>query len=58
MHITTRLTDVGDGQTRVARSFLWEQPQDPEVAQSLQQMMEAMVLAGEGAIKSVFEETA
>ena len=58
MHITTRLSDAGDGQTKVARSFLWVPPQDPEVAQSLQQMMEAMVLAGEGAIKSVFEETA
>jgi len=57
MHITTRLSDAR-GQTRVSRSFLWEEPADPEVAQSLRPMMETMIAAGEGAIKEVFEENA
>jgi uncharacterized protein YndB with AHSA1/START domain len=54
MHITTRMSDAGDGQTRVARSFLWEEPADPDVAQSVREMMQAMVAAGEDAIKEVF----
>ena len=58
MHITTRLSDAGDGQTKVSRSFLWEEPADPEIAQGLGQMMAAMVTAGEAAIKEVFEEKA
>ena len=58
MHITTRLSDAGAGQTKVSRSFLWEEPADPEVAQSVRPMMEAMVAAGETAIKEVFEEKA
>ena len=57
MHITTRLADVGAGRTNVARSFLWEEPADPEVAATLLQMMQGMVVAGEGAIKQAFEET-
>ena len=56
MHITTRFVDSGDGGTRVLRSFLWEEPADPDVAQSVRQMMEGIVVAGEGAIKSVFED--
>ena len=58
MYITTRLHDAGDGRTQVARSFLWEQPADPEIRQSLAEMMAAVVAAGEGAIKEVFEEVA
>jgi uncharacterized protein YndB with AHSA1/START domain len=58
MHITTRLSAVGDRQTRVSRSFLWDGPADPESALNLRQMMEGMVAAGEGAIKEVFEEKA
>ncbi len=58
MHITTRLSDAGAGQTVVSRSFLWEEPADPEVAQGLRPMMAAMVAAGETAIKEVFEENA
>jgi len=58
MHITTRLSDAADGQTRVSRSFLWEAPADPEIAQGLGQMMTAMIAAGESAIKEVFEENA
>jgi hypothetical protein len=54
MHVTTRLADSGDGQTLVARSFLWEEPEDADVAATLRQMMQAMVTAGEGAIKEVF----
>jgi uncharacterized protein YndB with AHSA1/START domain len=55
MHITTRLTDAGEGRTRVTRSFLWEEPADREVAASLREMMQAMAAAGEPAIKSAFE---
>jgi uncharacterized protein YndB with AHSA1/START domain len=55
MHITTRLTDAGEGTTSVARSFLWERPADPEVAAALLEMMRGMVTAGEGAIKEAFE---
>jgi uncharacterized protein YndB with AHSA1/START domain len=54
MHITTRLTDAGDGRTRVGRSFLWEEPGDPEVATALRQMMLSMVAAGETAIQQAF----
>jgi uncharacterized protein YndB with AHSA1/START domain len=55
MHITTRLTDTGDGKTNVARSFLWEEPADADVAATLLEMMRGMVAAGEGAIKEAFE---
>jgi uncharacterized protein YndB with AHSA1/START domain len=58
MHITTRLSDAGGGQTNVSRSFLWDEPANPEIAQNLRQMMQGMVAAGEGAIKEVFEENA
>jgi len=57
MYVTTRMTDAPANQTSITRSFLWETPADPEVAAGLHQMMEFMVLAGEGAIKEVFEET-
>jgi len=57
MHITTYLSDDGDGRTRFHRSFLWDEPADPEVAEGLRQMMQATVLAGEGAITAAFEET-
>jgi uncharacterized protein YndB with AHSA1/START domain len=55
MHVTTRLSDAGAGRTRVARSFLWEEPADPDVAASLREMMRGMATAGEGAIKEAFE---
>jgi uncharacterized protein YndB with AHSA1/START domain len=58
MHITTRLTDAGEGKTKVTRSFLWEVPPDPDVAGTVRPMMEMMVSAGEGAIKSIFEAQA
>jgi uncharacterized protein YndB with AHSA1/START domain len=54
MHVTTRLTDAGGGRTKVTRSFLWEAPADPDVQDGLRQMMEAMIVAGEGAIQEVF----
>ena len=54
MHITTRLSDAEGGRTLVARSFLWEEPDDPDVAATMRQMMQVMVTAGEGAIKEVF----
>ena len=57
MYITTRLSDAGEGKTRIARSFLWEEPEDADLGQTMRQMMEAMGAAGEGATKSVFEET-
>jgi uncharacterized protein YndB with AHSA1/START domain len=56
MYITTRLTDAGTARTSVARSFLWEEPPDPEVAGAVREMMQATVAAGEAAIKEVFEE--
>jgi len=58
MYITTRLSVLGDDRTRVARSFYWQSPADPELAESVRQMMEATVRAGEIAIKEVFEEKA
>jgi uncharacterized protein YndB with AHSA1/START domain len=58
MYITTRLSATGDGRTEVARSFLWEQPADPDIRASLAEMMAGVVAAGEGAIKEVFEELA
>ena len=36
----------------------WEEPADAEIAESLRQMMAAMVKAGEDAIKAIFEEKA
>ena len=58
MYVTTRLTDEGGGRTRVKRSFIWEPPADSEIADGVRQMMEAMSVAGEGAIREVFEEKA
>jgi uncharacterized protein YndB with AHSA1/START domain len=58
MYITTRITDAGKDRTRIARSFIWETPADPEVAQGVREMMEGTVIAGEAAIKEVFEEKA
>ena len=58
MHITTRLSDADEGRTTVARSFLWEEPADAEVSASVREMMAGMAVAGEAAIKEVFEETA
>jgi len=57
-YITTRLSDAGAGRTRIVRSFLWDQPADPEVAEGLNQVIDSMMRAGEGALKAVFEETA
>ena len=58
MYITTRLSGVDGGRTRVARSFLWDEPADPEIAQTLRDIMRAMVPAGEAAIQEVFAEGA
>jgi hypothetical protein len=58
MYITTRLSAVGDDRTHIARSFYWDSPADPEVAEGVREMMEATVQAGESAIKQVFEEKA
>jgi uncharacterized protein YndB with AHSA1/START domain len=58
MYVTTRLSDTGGGRTRIARSFLWDLPSDPEVASSVRAMMEAVTFAGEGALRDVFEERA
>jgi uncharacterized protein YndB with AHSA1/START domain len=54
MHITTSLTADGAGRTRLVRAFLWEQPADPEFAANLREAMAAIVVAGEGELKSVF----
>lgn len=58
MHITTRMTDVGESRTAITRSFLWEEPSDAEVRGGLAQMMRAMVAAGDGAIEEVFRSDA
>ena len=55
MYVTTRMSDAGDAQTKVTRSFLWEVPADPDIADMTRQMLEAMVLAGEAEIKSIFD---
>ena len=58
MYVTTRVADEGGGRTSVRRSFIWVPPADPDIADGVRQMMEAMSVAGEGAIKEVFEERA
>jgi hypothetical protein len=58
MYITTCLFDAGDEQTRLVRSFLWEEPADAEIAENLRQMMDGMVAAGEEALRQVFAERA
>ena len=58
MHITTRMSPAGADRTRLVRSFLWDEPADPEVRDGLRQMMAAMVAAGEGAIQEIFVERA
>ena len=58
MYITTRIGDCGDGRTRIQRAFVWDVPADPDVAQSVRQVMESVVQAGEGAMQAVFEEKA
>jgi uncharacterized protein YndB with AHSA1/START domain len=57
-YITTRISDAGGGRTRILRSFIWEKPSDPEVAEGLTQMIDSMMRAGEGALATVFEEAA
>ena len=58
MYITTRITGDGGDRTSIKRSFVWDDPADAEVAEGLRQMMSAMVIAGEGAMREVFEEKA
>ena len=58
MYITTRIADKGGGRTTIMRSFLWDEPADAEVAEGLRQMMNGTVLAGEDAMREVFEEKA
>lgn len=57
-YVTTRMSDAPENWTSVTRSFLWETPSDPDVAEGLGQMMEAMIAAGEVAITEVFEARA
>jgi len=58
LYITTRLIEAGAARTTVARSFVWDEPRDAEIADSVRQMMQATAAAGEAAIKEVFEEQA
>jgi len=58
MYITTRLSDAGGDQTRIVRFFLWEEPPDPDVAAGVREAMRGMVVAGEGALQTVFTEKA
>ena len=54
MYVTTRMADADNGGTKITRSFLWEEPSDPDIAEPLRQMMEAQVVAGDDAIRSIF----
>jgi len=56
LYVTTRMAAAGENQTTITRSFLWEQPDDPDVAEVMRQGMAAVVAAGEGAIKEVFAQ--
>jgi hypothetical protein len=58
MYITTRLTDLGDGRTRIRRSFVWDPPADPNLVEGFPQVMQSVVDAGDDAMKEVFEERA
>jgi hypothetical protein len=58
MYVTSRLSDAGSGRTRLVRSFVWDEPADPEIAERLRDMMGAMVQAGEVAIQEVLAERA
>ena len=58
MYITTRLSDDGSGRTCIRRSFVWEEPEDPDVREGMRQVMAGTVIAGESAMKEIFEERA
>jgi uncharacterized protein YndB with AHSA1/START domain len=58
MYITTRIIDAGEGRTQIARSFIWETPDDPEIAQGVRDLIEATIAPSEAAIKEVLEEKA
>jgi len=53
LYVTTRMSDAPNNATSVVRSFLWETPPDPDVAAGIQQMMEAIVTAGDGNQRSL-----
>jgi uncharacterized protein YndB with AHSA1/START domain len=57
-YITIRISDAVPGRTRIQRWFIWDEPNDPEIAPALRQMMEAVVSEGAGALQSVLEATA
>ena len=57
-YLTTRISDAGEGLTRIERYFLWDEPADPEIKDALHQMMEAVAGEGKDALKAVLEETA
>jgi len=54
MYITMLLDAVGDAQTKITRSFLWDVHSDPDIAEQMRQMLEGMTMAGEAEIKSIF----
>jgi hypothetical protein len=58
MYVTTRIRDCGESRTRILRSFLWDEPADPDVAENVRQIMESVVFGGEGALRDAFEEPA
>ena len=58
MLTTATLGDVDGRATEISRSFLWDKPADPEVADGLRQMIEIMAVAGDAAMREVFEERA
>src|SRR5438046_5461981 len=43
MYITSRIAHESDGRTSIMRSFLWDEPADPEVAEGLGQLLSGPV---------------
>ena len=58
MLMTASLADIDGGATEITRWFRWEKPADPEIADGLRQMLEIMAVAGNSAMREVFEEQA
>lgn len=58
LYVTTQFEDMGGDRTMVRRLFLWEIPKDPEFAETVHQMMNAVIEAGGAEMQAVFAEAA
>ena len=58
LFLTTHISDGGDGRTRILRSCIWDEPADPELAQTLRRRIEDVLIASEGVLQEVFGESA